>query len=125
MFKLFQKSPADAPQSSVSTLAEQTFITEALLSAAETLIGSPQPETAARSFCEGIVNASPNICLAWVWFGDPRVEVMQPQIAIGQAMANVSAPFMVDAELLFPAGAPPPGGLRTQTSELSTNSMHA
>lgn len=124
MFKFFQKSPPNAAEASVSTLAEHTFITEALLAAAEKLIGAPQSEAVARSFCEGIVNASPNICLAWVWFGDPRAEVVQPQVVVGHATTHTPQ-LMVDGELLFPMGAPPPGGLRTQTTELSTNSMHA
>lgn len=124
MFKLFQRPEPAANSSSVTTLAEQTFISEAMLRAAEKLIGAPQSEAVARAFCDGIVNASPSICLAWVWFGDPRAEVVQPQVAVGAALSH-SRTFMVDGELIFPMGAPPPGGLRTQTIELSTNSMHA
>lgn len=85
MLNPFRKSPvADRPVDGLAH-AEQALIAEALLGASACLMGTPDAAAAAREFCESIVAATPNITLAFVWFGDLRADAIEPQIAVGPA----------------------------------------
>lgn len=125
MFKLFQKQSSHDAADTGNALAqaEQTLVAESLLRASAALIGAAAPIDAARAFCGQLVRTTPNICLAWVWFGDPRSAVIEPQVVVGPpSVAN--AVFSVEAEFF---GDPVASGAAwtTRLLEVSAATMYA
>lgn len=84
---LFQKPTAAARQADFLVHAEYALIAEALLRSSARLLGRADTQEIAQHLCDSIVDASPNIVLAWVWFGDAAAEVIEPQIMAGPARA--------------------------------------
>ena len=127
MLKLFQKSSLRGEGSPDGiALAEQALLAEALLQTSAQLIGRPDPAGMARRYCEAIVSASPNICMAWVWFGDPNATVVEPQVAVGPAILaekrlSIGADFFASPRsmaVLTTSGVP------TRTFDLSPTATH-
>ncbi|MCZ2136205.1 MAG: GGDEF domain-containing protein [Burkholderiales bacterium] len=102
MFNVFQRGRADAGRAATDALqlAEQTLLAEALLHASAHLIGRPDPLAAARHFCEAMTGTTPNICLAWAWFGDARAPRLSPQVAVGPAIAQAEGPLSIAGDFL-------------------------
>jgi len=126
MLNPFRKSPNPTRSEDLLAHAEQALIAEALLGASTCLMGRTDAVSAARQFCERLVEATPNITLAWVWFGDPRADVIEPQVAAGPA-CPVGERLRVDRALLSVPGAEgsATGGARTRCFEVSPTTFHA
>lgn len=126
MLNPFRKSPvADRPVDGLAH-AEQALIAEALLGASACLMGKPDAAAAAREFCESIVAATPNITLAFVWFGDLRADAIEPQIAVGPA-APAAGRLRIERSFFASPGADVRTTVvqRTRCFDVSPTSFHA
>jgi len=129
MLKLFHKPPPPPGQGSTdgSALAEQALLAEALLEASTQLLGRPDPTAMARRYCEAMVNASPNICMAWVWFGSPGASAIEPQVAVGPAVL-AEGRLSIAADFFASSHSTPThtiNGVPTRTFDLSPTALHS
>ncbi len=130
MLNPFRKSSTLTRPTDPLVHAEQALIAEALLGASVCLMGRPDPTGAAHAFCESLVAASPNITLAWAWFGDLRADVIAPQVVVGPAAPATSSADRLQIERAFFAGPGADAGAttraqRTRTFDVSPTSFHA
>jgi len=84
---LFQKPSAADRQAGTLVHAEYSLLAEGLLRATSRLLVRSDTSATVQHLCDSIVEASPNIVLAWVWFGDPGDALIVPQIIAGPARA--------------------------------------
>lgn len=126
MLNPFRKS--QAADRSVDGLAhvEQALIAEALLGASACLMGKPDALTAAKEFCESIVAVTPNITLAFVWFGDLRADFIEPQVAAGP-VAPTAGRLRIERSFFASPGADVRATViqRTRCLDVSPTSFHA
>jgi diguanylate cyclase (GGDEF)-like protein len=83
---LFFPRPTPAADA-VALRDEATRLSTHLLQAAARLIGRSEGPAAVEAFCHAVVQATPHLPLAWVWFGAPDAPVIAPQIVAGRAAA--------------------------------------
>ena len=66
---------------------ERAAVTAALLEATAKLVNQADALAPIQSMCEGILEATPHIRLAWAWFGHPDTREIRPLVAVGPAKA--------------------------------------
>jgi diguanylate cyclase (GGDEF)-like protein len=120
---IFQKPSHADRQAEVLSHAEYTLIAEALLRATARLLKRSDINSTVQYFCDCLVDASPSIVLAWVWFGDPDADLIKPQIMAGPARAHAEK-LQLERDALLPAGSGARAltQLRTRSIEVSPTS---
>jgi diguanylate cyclase (GGDEF)-like protein len=89
-----------APDGSQTIAAEERgAVTAALLEATVKLVNQTDALATIQSMCEGVVEATPHIRLAWAWFGQPDTREIRPLVAVGPAKAYADA-LVVERQLL-------------------------
>lgn len=126
MHNPFRKPPVPARSAHALAHAEHALIAEALLRASAHLIGRPEPVEVAQQFCDSLIEATPNITLAWVFYGDLGAEVVQPQVVSGPAAPRGS--LQISRGFFATPGADPGAVItasRTHSFDVSPASFHA
>jgi diguanylate cyclase (GGDEF)-like protein len=85
-----QAAPA-APPDGFDPPAEAVKIAELLLRSAARLVANADQRTLVAGLCEALTQMTPNILLAWTWFGPISQRPIVPQIIAGRASAYAQA----------------------------------
>lgn len=80
------KTRRDSSRTQFEPSAEQREITSALLRGAKKLLDSRDVKDMLQEYIDDLTTATPNIVLAWAWFGDPNTKEITPQVAAGAAV---------------------------------------
>ena len=88
------------PRASASVAAEErAAVAAALLEATAKLVNQADALATIQSMCEGVVEATPHIRLAWAWFGHPDTREIHPLVAVGPAKAYADS-LVIERQLL-------------------------
>jgi len=82
---------------------ERAAVTAALLDATARLVAQTDALALVQSMCEGLVNATSHIRLAWAWFGHPDTREIRPLVAVGPARAYAES-LVIERNLLTSMG---------------------
>ena len=82
---------APTPPDGFDPPAEAVKIAELLLRSAARLVSSADQRTLVAGLCEALTEMTPNILLAWTWFGPSSQRPIVPQIIAGRASAYAQA----------------------------------
>ena len=64
---------------------ERQIVTSTLLASTAHLASESAPDAILHALAESLTNATSHIRAAWLWFGNPRTEVIRPLISVGPA----------------------------------------